>query len=206
MLHVDFTPAIHALEGNAVLWFAEHWVPALVYFFVIIYIGVYPFTLWFSPLYFFASDEKKAMKTIAYGLLLIYLIVLPFYLFFPVTNVYTYSHIGSSLEHVIPSVERFFYATTTTNNSFPSLHVAVSLLIARSASLTKNKRYRYFTYFTAGAVLFSVMYLAIHWITDVIGGVIIAAGVFIILNRFFIKEKHDILNHRTTSSEKNLSK
>jgi membrane-associated phospholipid phosphatase len=113
-----------------------------------------------------------------------YSIALPFYLFFPVTNVYTFYKIESALEIVVPNVEQFLYSTTTYNNCFPSLHVAMTLLIAKSVSLTKNKKYTYFAYFCAISVILSVIYLAIHWITDVICGVALAFSVFYLQKRF----------------------
>jgi membrane-associated phospholipid phosphatase len=158
-----------------------------VYFFVFIYIVLYPFTLWFSLLYFLIADERKAMKTFAYTLVIIYAIALPFYLFYPVTNVYIYYGSASALNVVIPGVEQFFYATTTNNNCFPSLHVAMALLVAKTVSLTDNKRFIYFAYFCAICVICSVIYLAIHWITDVIGGILLTSVVFYGVKRF-IKE------------------
>ena len=188
LVGIDFANSIQVVEDGVVYWFSQNWIPALVYFFVFIYIVVYPFTLWFSPLYFVITNDKKAMKTLAYGLVLIYTIALPFYLFFPVTNVYTFYGTESALETVIPSIESFFYSTTTHNNCFPSLHVAVALLIAKSVSITKNKKYTYFTYFCTVSVILSVIYLAIHWITDVLGGILLAFGVFY-LQKKFIQEK-----------------
>lgn len=169
----DFASFFESLEGNTVLWFSLHWSPILLLFFVIIYLVVYPFTLWFSPLLFIISDERKAMRSLTYGLVVIYMIALPFYLFLPVTNVYTYHNLSSALNNIIPSVENFFYATTTHNNCFPSLHVAVTLLVAKSSSFTGNKRYRFFTLFCAIMVIASVIYLSIHWLIDVLGGIIV---------------------------------
>lgn len=174
----DFTAAIESIENGVVYWFSQHWTPMLLYFFVFIYIGLYPFLLWFSLLYFLITDEKKAMKTFAYCLIGIYAIALPFYLFLPITNVYTYYGITSALDAAIPTVEQFFYTTTTNNNCFPSLHVAISLLIAKTASYTRNKRFIYLTYFCALGVICAVIYLAIHWITDVIAGLLLGFGVF----------------------------
>jgi len=169
----DFASLFESLEGNTVFWFSLHWSPVLLLFFVIIYLVVYSFTLWFSPLLFVVSGEKNALRSLAYGLVVIYILALPFYLFFPVTNVYTHYNLSSALNNVIPSVENFFYATTTHNNCFPSLHVAMALLIAKSSSLTSNKRYRFFTLFCAILVIASVIYLSIHWLIDVLGGVIV---------------------------------
>lgn len=185
---IDFANDIHNFEGDIVYWLHQYWTPVLVYFFVFMYIAVYPFTLWFSLLYFFVADEKKSMKTLSYGLLLIYAISLPFYLFIPVTNVYRYYGAESALETVVPTVESFFYTTTTTNNCLPSLHVAMTILIAWSVHLTGNKKLSYFVYFCMISVIISVIYLAIHWITDIVCGVLLAVVVIFILNHFINKE------------------
>ncbi|MEA3457610.1 MAG: phosphatase PAP2 family protein [Candidatus Thermoplasmatota archaeon] len=184
----DFANNIQHIEGNIIYLLSQYWTPAIVYFLVIMYIAVYPFTLWFSPIYFIATDEKKAMKTLAYGLLLIYSIALPFYLFMPITNVYTFYNLESALSNVIPTVENFFYITTTQNNCLPSLHVAMSILIARSVHLTGNKKLSYFTYFCTASVIISVIYLAIHWITDVICGTLLAIVTIFLLNQFIKDE------------------
>ena len=128
------------------------------------------------------------MKTFAYGLLLIYIIALPFYLFLPIKNVYTYYNVSSALETVIPSVERFFYSTTTHNNCLPSLHTAMTILVAYSVSLTGNKKLTYFAYFTMISVIISVIYLSIHWILDVISGALIAIGVILIIKRYMTEK------------------
>jgi len=183
----NFTPTIQLIEDSIVYWFSQHWTPVLLYFFVFIYIGLYPFLLWFSLFYFIVADEKKAMKTFTYSLVFIYAIALPCYLFLPITNVYTYHGLTSALNSIIPTIEQFFYATTTNNNCFPSLHVAISLLLAKIVTFTNNKRFIYLTYFSALGVICSVIYLAIHWITDVIGAILLVAGVFYLMKRF-IKE------------------
>jgi membrane-associated phospholipid phosphatase len=185
----DYANTLKSIEGDIVYSFSQLWTPVLVYLFVIIYIAIYPFTLWFSPLYFILNNEKKAMKSLAYGLLLIYLIALPFYLFVPITNVYTFYNVSSALETVIPSVEGFFYSTTTLNNCLPSLHTAMTILVAYCLSLTGNKRLTYFGYFVMIGVIISVIYLSIHWITDVIAGGLLAIGAIFILKKYMREEK-----------------
>ncbi|UCH71792.1 MAG: phosphatase PAP2 family protein [Thermoplasmatales archaeon] len=187
-IQTDFAITLQQIEGDFVFWFSQHWMPVIVYFFVFMYIVVYPFTLWFSLSYFLLTGKKKSIKAIAYGLLLIYVVVLPFYLFLPVTNVYTYYNVDSSLEAVIPTIEQFFYSTTTKNNCLPSLHTAMTILVAWSFYLTKNKRLTYFAYFSMISVIISVIYLAIHWVTDVLFGAILAIITILIL-RHFIKDE-----------------
>jgi membrane-associated phospholipid phosphatase len=183
----DYAPFVHSFEGDRVIWFSQFWVPSVVYFFIIMYFIVYIFTLWFTPFSFIFSNEKRAMKVFTYGFLLIYVIAFPFYLFFPVTNVYTFYGVASPINTTIHSIEQFFYSTTSVNNCFPSLHVALTLLITETAWLTKRKLYKYFTTICAVLVIISVIYLRIHWITDVVGGSLLSVGVFLVL-KHYIKE------------------
>ena len=187
LIGVDFADAFQSIEGDIVYSFSQYWSAPLLVFFVLMYIAVYPFTLWFTPLYLISTDNKKAMKTLAYGLLITYKIALLFYLFLPVTNVYTYYGGSSALNQIIPGVEQFFYSTTTHNNCFPSLHVAMTLLLARTVQLTGNKKYTYFAYFCAISVIIAVIYLSIHWLLDVFAGLLITVGVILLL-KHFIKE------------------
>ncbi|KYK30632.1 MAG: hypothetical protein AYK22_03365 [Thermoplasmatales archaeon SG8-52-3] len=187
----DFANNIKDIEGDVVYLFSQFWTPILVYFFVLIYIAIYSFTLWFSPLYFLLTNNEKALKTLAYGLFLIYIIALPFYLFLPITNVYTYYDASSALETVIPSVESFFYSTTTQNNCLPSLHTAMTILIAYSVSLTGNKKFTYFAYTIMILVIISVIYLSIHWLIDVITGAVLSIGIILILRRYIREETNE---------------
>lgn len=184
----DYANNIKGIEGDTVFWFSQHWTPGILHFFVIIYIAIYPFTLWFSPLYFIICDQKKAMKSLAYGLLIIYAVALPFYLFLPVTNVYTFYAANSALETVFPSVENFFYSTTTNNNCLPSLHTAMTILVAYCISLTGNKKLKIFAYFVMTTVIISVIYLSIHWFIDLISGILLASGTIFLLQRYIKDE------------------
>lgn len=184
----DYAIDIKNLEGDFVYSFSQNWTPWVLGFFVMMYIGVYPFTLWFAPAYFLITENKKAIKTLAYGLVLIYLVALPFYLFMPITNVYTFYSTSSALETVFPSVENFFYSTTTTNNCLPSLHTAMTILIAYCFSLKGNKKLKIFGYFVMVTVIISVIYLSIHWLTDVIAGILLALGAIFILHRYIKDE------------------
>ena len=120
------------------------------------------------------AKEQFDVRVLAFSLLFLYLFALPFYLFFPVTNVYTHYHIPSALNMVIPQIETFFYSTTTQNNCFPSLHTAMSIIIFQTIRVVNNKRFNYLGFFVMVTVIISVLYLCIHWILDVIAGIIIA--------------------------------
>jgi hypothetical protein len=179
----DFAYIIQKIEGNIIYNFSNLWQSSFIYYFVIMYIIVYPFTLWYSLYFFILTKNKKSLITLSYGLLLIYIISLPFYLFFPITNVYKFYNLESTLNHVIPNIESFFYLTTTQNNCFPSLHVAMSILLTRAGILTNNKKYSYFLIFSMISVIISVIYLTIHWLIDVIFGIILSLLVIFIIDK-----------------------
>ena len=174
MVHPGFTSLIISIENGIVAGISSYWTPVFTLFFVFIYIILYPFTLWYTPYYSIVTREKQALKTLAFSLLFLYIIALPFYLFFPVTNVYTHYNIPSALNMIIPKIETFFYSTTTQNNCFPSLHTAMSIIIAQTIVTIDNKRFQYLGFFVMVTVIISVLYLCIHWILDVIGGIIVA--------------------------------
>ena len=181
----NFAPLFVAIEDSWVVGLVDGWNSWVVFFFVVIYIAVYPFIFWFSVFYFVLCRELMAIRMLAWGLVLVYLVTLPFYLFFPVSNVYTYYGFESALEQVFPGVEQFFYSTTTFNNCFPSLHTAMALLVTFAVWHTGNSRFRWFTVVVAILVLISVVYLAIHWLVDVFAGGILVIGVSFILHRWF---------------------
>ena len=183
----DFASIMVSIEDSFVVGLVDLWHPWVVGFFVLIYIAVYPFTLWFSVVYFIWCREVKGLRTLAWGLVFVYAVALPFYLFFPVSNVYTFFDSGSALEVVIPGVEQFFYSTTTSDNCFPSLHTAMSLMVALSVWWTGNRRFGWFAWIVAGLVIVSVVYLAIHWLMDVVAGVVLVVGVSFILRRWFVE-------------------
>jgi membrane-associated phospholipid phosphatase len=183
-VNYDYADELINLENDIVYNFTNYWVPGLLHFFVIIYIFVYIFSLWFAPLYFIFADKKQSLKTLAYGFLIIYIIALPFYLFVPISNVYTYYNHPSAFETVLSSINNFFYTTTTTNNCLPSLHTAMTILIAYCFSLTGNKKLKYFGILLAITVIISVVYLSIHWLIDIFVGFLISIGVILLLRRY----------------------
>lgn len=186
IINFDFAYLFRNIEGDIVYNISNYRNIILVNYFVFIYILIYPFTLWFSPYYYIIKNNEIAIKRLTYGFMILYLISLPFYLFFPVTNVYKFYNLISNLNSVIPNIESFFYITTTQNNCFPSLHVAMSTLIAWSSFSVKNRFYSNFLIIIMISVILSVIYLSIHWIIDIISGFIITILAILIL-KYFIK-------------------
>lgn len=184
-----FAKILYSIEGNWAWNLVDFWQnplqKPLLYYFVFFYFFIYAFGIWFIPLLFLLNDREWHTKLVLLYYPLIWLIQLPFLLFFPVTNVYKFLGIESAIEMLIPGIESAFYTLTTVNNCFPSVHVAFVTGACVVAFLSENKKLKWFTLLLAGSIGFGVFYLAIHWILDIIAGIFLAALAGFILYRSF---------------------
>ncbi len=199
-INQDFAIVIEQIENGYVAYLASYWHPVLVTIAVAMYILIYPFLLWFTPLYALLTQNTELLKIFAIGVGIIYSIALPFYLFLPITNVYLYHHLPSALEHILPSIEQFYYTTTGPNNTLPSLHVAISLFIPFITWKTTNKRFFSFSILVAIGVICAVLYLAIHWFIDVIAGVIVTITAIKIVQ--YLHQEHNLWQKAKNESKK----
>ncbi|HEX2021588.1 MAG TPA: CCA tRNA nucleotidyltransferase [Candidatus Thermoplasmatota archaeon] len=197
----DFAPQVDALERGAVPSLRHLWNPFANAFFSVMYIVVHPWMLYFPALLFLLSDEERPAKATLLIYPLVYLLALPFYLFFPATNVFTYHKLASPLFELFPQLADIYYNVTTANNTFPSLHVAIALLIANAARYSRNRTYRYFAYVYAASVTIATLYLAIHWVVDVVGGILIALVVGVFTSRYISTERLALQRVKPTPEE-----
>lgn len=197
----DFAPQFAQLEHGFVPSLSRFWNPVLNYFFSIVYIVVHPWMLYFPVLLYVLSDEERPAKATLLLFPLAYLLALPFFLFFPATNVYVYYGLPSPLFDIFPQLTDLYYNATTPTSSFPSLDVAFALLIANAARFSRNRRFRYFTYAYAASVCAATLYLSIHWLTDVVGGALIAALLAVFISRFINTERLALQRVKPTPEE-----
>ena len=197
----DFAPQVSALERGFVPSLSALWNPVLDLFFSLVYVVIHPWMLYFPILLFILSDEERPAKATLLIYPLVYLIALPFYLFFPLTNVFTTHDIQSPAFELFPGLIDVYYDLTTPDNTFPSLHVAIALLVANAARFSRNRNYRYFAFAYAGSVVLSVLYLNIHWLIDVIGGVAVAVTVATFTKRFISTERLALQRVKPTPEE-----
>ena len=182
-----YTHWVHGLEGDFTLWAQEAFRSDLLTDVLSFhYLFVYLFIIWFSPMYFILVRDHVMADKAALNYLVIYLLAVPLYLFFNVEV--TSSHIpgmDALLYH-----DNWFIEFATNNdpmdNGVPSLHfgLPVGLLIlnrlhVRDLGISiKEWRHREFDLFIQLNLViyfFSIQYLGIHWILDIIPGVLLAA-------------------------------
>ena len=182
-----YTHWVHGLEGDFTLWAQEAFRSDLLTDILSFhYLFVYLFIIWFSPMYFILVRDHVMADKAALNYLVIYLLAVPLYLFFNVEVTSSYiPGMDALLYH-----DNWFIEFVTNNdpmdNGVPSLHfgLPIGLLIlnrlhVRDLGITiKEWRHREFDLFiqlNLVIYLFSIQYLGIHWILDIIPGVILAA-------------------------------
>lgn len=188
------------VEGDKVGYLQRLATPVLTYFSGIIYLLGFSFLLIFTFVIFMCSHTQN-LKEYAIAFAFIYLAAYPFYIFFPV----------DVTGHVLPGVVPLLYQLNPSilpivtfcdpglNNCFPSLHAALSMMATLFIVFrTDLKRYKIFAVLTTIFIQFSILYLGIHWVTDLIAGDLLAVfAYFLTTRRFKLRFKNEELNFHT---------
>ncbi|HEY2492227.1 MAG TPA: phosphatase PAP2 family protein [Paenibacillus sp.] len=177
--NADFTPWIYALEGHFVQSvqhiFSNPYVTQITVFF---YIIVFQSLLVGSIGVYIIDRNKVLVYAICFAIITNYTVAIPFYVLFPVNEVWSHPPAGVSflMLDVFPKFEQEYRPLSGINNCFPSLHTSISVTIMLLAARSGNMRWRIITGISSVIILFSIFYLGIHWLTDMIAGTML--GVF----------------------------
>ena len=177
---LDMTPYIYAIEGDLVVLFQNAFRAAwLDVFMTHFYIAGFMFITYASIFYVTYFDDRWMADRVALCVAWVYLLAIPFYLFFNVRVTGFYIEDMDAVAYTLnPEIEDWFRRIDAFTNCMPSLHIAVPFAIW----LTFRKhdhdgRWNRFQNMTLGYIIltaFAIIYLGIHWFVDIIGGMILA--------------------------------
>ncbi len=189
----DYTPWMYQLEGDIV----EHLQgamlnPSLTPYFHFIYVVGFTTIINTSIIIYIALKHEKIVRTLAFGIIIMTSIALPFYIFFPVNEVWVsnpeyyniYSDFSTNVVNILREVregEAVTQVFSNVNNCFPSMHTAISVFIALTLIVNKRKYLAPIYTFVAASIVTATIYLGIHWITDIIAGLILASSITFLL-------------------------
>ncbi|NPE28105.1 inositol phosphorylceramide synthase [Methanococcoides sp. SA1] len=184
---LNYADVMVMIEGNAVTYIQAFATPWLTYFSAFIYLIGFSVLLIGTFLIFLYKKDAKGRQEFSIAFTLIYLIAYPFYILFPVSvTSNTLPNMAPLLYGLDPSIVKIVHVCDPTlDNCFPSLHAALSLM-AMLIILTRTENYglKALAVFTTISIQFTILYLGIHWITDLIGGIMLAFTSYYIATRY----------------------
>lgn len=200
-IKLNFTPQVHSIEGNKVAelqdWMMDSVHSKRTLYFRLIYTYTYGALFYVFLFWFIFKDDVKMVKMITAGHVISYSIAAPFFALIPVDSAWTtnpkrysfyegeqYSDkIVGVLHDMDPGFTEVHQVFASINNCFPSLHTAVPVMIFLILLFTGHKYLAAVTFPVMVSIIISTIYLGIHWITDLIAGIILAIFVtYIVIN------------------------
>jgi len=200
-VNADYTGYLVMIEGDTVSHFQSFATPLLTYFNSFVYLMIFSFLMVFTFIILIYTRNMHALEEFTIAFILIYITAFPFYIFVPVTVTgHTLPNVSTLLYDLSPIIDQGVrIVDPLLDNDFPSLHAALSIMATLVVVFrTKLERYKVFSIVSTFAILFSTLYLGIHWITDLVAGALLALVSYYIATRY--RESIFETAHRTLAA------
>lgn len=163
----------NSIPGNDA-WYFRLWQPRwLTVYFQWVYSFGFTLSYWVCVIRaFFTKDVQKLGRYSLAGYLLQVPLILPFYNMILLQEVWYVQGTPDLLERVLTPDQAYM----TVLNCFPSMHTSIAFAAILLAMREKSRWYRILVGFYGFSIIIATMYLKIHWIIDVFGGMLFAYG------------------------------
>ena len=188
LVGINITGAIYAAEGAFVAHVQSIATPALTAVLSATYLSGYVVLLAFPLVAYAALSDLRPLERAAVAVSVNYAVGLVLYALF-----ISYGPRNMLPDLVSPLLyEQYPWSkiltgqVNTNTNVFPSLHTSLSVTVA-VLSIQTREQYPYWPAVAipvAAMVVFSTMYLGIHWATDVVAGALLGVGSVAVANRW----------------------
>jgi hypothetical protein len=171
----DFARDLHRIEGDAVRAVQGAFGhPLLTAFLAWVYVLVYPILVIVSLVVYAVRGDEERLRVFGAAYFANYVLVQPFYFFFPVTEpaYVAGSGVTNGIETLLPGFMDGYRLTSGIDNCFPSLHTSLSLSVALVAASSPCRAWRLLAGVSAALTAFSTVVLGVHWMSDLIAGVV----------------------------------
>ncbi|WP_138005143.1 phosphatase PAP2 family protein [Halalkalirubrum salinum] len=175
----NITPLIRQIEGGVVIYIQSLATPLLTAYFSYIYVFGYGFLLIFPFLAYLSLSDQTHFRSLVLAYTLNYGLGLICYLIFIAygpRNSFGPGLVESLLFDTYPQFQFLTRSVNVPTNVFPSLHTSLSATVALLAFHTRREYpiWLWISIVLAVSVFISTMYLGIHWLLDVIAGIVLA--------------------------------
>ena len=177
---LDMTFLVYAIEGDTVLWIQEGFRSDLLdiimtHFYVMGFMTA-TFASFVYPIYF---DDRHMADRVSLSMFWVYILAIPFYLFLNVRVTGNYVPGMETIAYdLTPEIHNWFNRIDPFTNGMPSLHIglpfAIWLSMHRWDEDGRWARFRGFLVVFMLLTSISIIYLGIHWVVDIIGGMAVA--------------------------------
>jgi membrane-associated phospholipid phosphatase len=182
--HADYTQGIHAVEGDMVKQVQTLRWPPLTWFLAYAYLIVLPALVLGLMIVLDHYRDHATLRVLLLSCIGNYALVVPFYVLVPVREVHLYlPDVRLLLDDVHPELIRLIRPMSGADNCFPSFHAALSVSLALVAFRSRITALSLLTSVLAAAVVFSTVYIGVHWVLDVAAGIVSGAAVYAIAAR-----------------------
>ena len=176
----EFAQAASRLEGG--FRFEQHDAthPLTVKAYSLAYFFLLPVLLVAVAVALWRRPAVRDFRLFVVALVLDYWISLPFFLLFPLPERWAFPDTSAILlsDLLRPWLIELIRPISGLDNSFPSTHTSMSVLVAFVA-IRRRLRYRWTVAPLAAMVVLSTFVLGIHWLPDIVAGA--ALGIFAVL-------------------------
>ena len=148
------------------------------------YLFIYLFLIYVTTVYFAYSGDRDMTDKVTMNYLLIYALAVPYYLFFNVEVTSSWIPGMDALLYQDGAYTTFYANNDPLDNAVPSLHIAIPFGILvlnylhvkeKGGKMSEWDHWPYHLFVLVNTILFcfSILYLGIHWFTDIPLGMII---------------------------------
>jgi len=180
IIGLNITGYIHAVEGAFVARLQSSATPALTAYFGAVYVFGYAFLLTFPVLAYLLHEEARPLRVTLLAYVLNYGIGLVCYVLFVAYGPRNFMPelVESLLFTHWPQSQLLTTQVNANTNVFPSLHTSLSATVALLAYRFRGiyPRWLPIAAVLAASITVSTMYLGIHWLTDVLAGIVLAVA------------------------------
>jgi membrane-associated phospholipid phosphatase len=99
--------------------------------------------------------------------------IVPFYSLFDVNEVWYVNGHPDGLERGL----QYPHVLYIVHNCFPSMHTSIAFAVLLLSLKEKDALFKWTKIIYSVLIIYSTMYLEIHWVVDVIGGLLFAYGI-----------------------------
>jgi membrane-associated phospholipid phosphatase len=171
----DFTHTVSQFGTDLLLLLQRmEWAP-LTHLLTFVYVILFTVLMLGAMLVYAANRDLAALKNHVVSYWVNYLVALPFYLWFPVSEAWAGGRgIRFLIPQVFPGFEQIIRPHSGLDNCFPSLHTSLALTYALVAWRHGYRRLATVLGIGAGLVMLSTLYLGVHWVLDMLAGTVLA--------------------------------